>query len=87
MYMEMISDFIDMGALTPMDNYLTQEDRDNYLYLSKGCIKGGQYMLPLSVGNVRVLFCNMDILNAAGITAPPKTWDEFIKTCQAIKDS
>lgn len=86
MYMEMISDFVDMGALTPMDEYLTQEDRDNYLYLEKGNVKGGQYMMPITVGNVRVLFCNMDILNKADITAPPTTWDEFIKTCQAIKE-
>lgn len=86
MYMEMISDFIDMGALTPMDEYLTQADKDTYVYLDKGFIKGGQYMLPLSVGNVRVLFCNMDILNAAGITETPKTWDDLIKTCQAIKE-
>lgn len=86
MYIDMIGDFIDMGAITDLDEYLTQEDREQYLYLDKGFVKGGQYMLPFVVGNARVLFCNMDILNQAGIQEPPKTWDEFIAAAQAIKE-
>lgn len=49
MYMEMITDFINMGALEPMDAYLTEQDKDNYLYLSNGIIKGEQYCLPIVV--------------------------------------
>lgn len=86
MYIDMIGDFIDMNALADLDDYLTEEDRSQYLYLDKGFVKGGQYMLPFVVGNARVLFCNMDILNQAGITETPKTWDEFIQTAQAVKE-
>lgn len=88
MYMEMISDFIDMGALAPLGPYLTDADKNNYLYLDKGVIKGEQYCLPIVVGNPRILVCNMDILKKSGFTAPPKTWDEFIEMGKKIaKDS
>jgi len=35
------------------------------------------YALPLTVGSL-ALFYNKDMLNAAGITTPPKTWNEFV---------
>jgi multiple sugar transport system substrate-binding protein len=34
------------------------------------------YGLPLSLDSL-VMFYNKDLLNGAGITVPPKTWDEF----------
>jgi multiple sugar transport system substrate-binding protein len=37
---------------------------------------GGIYGAPLSVDSL-ALFYNKDMFNIAGITAPPKTWDEF----------
>lgn len=86
MYMEMVSDFINMGALAPLDDYLTQEDRDNYLYLSNGFIQGKHYMLPIIVGNPRILFCNMDVLEASGFTRPPQTWDELVEYGLKIKE-
>lgn len=85
MYMEMITDFIDMGALEPLDDYLTDQDKDNFLYLSNGIIRGKQYCLPIIVGNAVVLCYNKDILEANGITEIPSTWDEFIMTCKQIK--
>ena len=88
MYMEMISDFIDMKALEPFDSYLTDDDKDNYLYLDKGFVQGKQYMLPIIVGNPRIIVANMDILAKSGITSVPKTWDKFIEVGQQIqKDS
>lgn len=86
MYNEMLADFIDMGAIEPLDGYFTQEEKDNYLYLDKGIINEKLYTLPIIVGNARVLFCNMDILNAAGVDKVPTTWEEYIQTAQAIKE-
>ena len=43
MYMEMIHDFIDMGAVEALDDYLTTDDKDNFLYLANGEIEGHQY--------------------------------------------
>ena len=31
------------------------------------------------------MFCNVDLLNGAGITTPPTTWDEVIAAAQAIR--
>lgn len=84
MYMEMITDFIDMGALEPFDSYLTDGDKDNFLYLKNGVIRGKQYCLPIVVGNAVVMCYNKDILADNGITEIPATWDEFIDTCKKI---
>ena len=87
MYMEMLGDFIDMGAVEPLDEYLTDEDKDNFLYLDNGVIDRKQYCLPMIVGNVIVMCYNKDILAANGITEVPDncTWDQFIEICQQIK--
>ena len=86
MYLEMFSDFINMGALEPLDEYLTEEDKDNYLYLDKGFINGKQYTIPFIVGNARILVSNMDLLNAVGITETPKTWDDLVTYGKKILD-
>ena len=73
MYLEMFNDFIEMGALEPLDAYITDADRENYLYLDKGFIKGKQDTMPFIVGNARILYFNMDILEQAGVTELPAT--------------
>lgn len=45
---------------------------------------GSSYAFPLSANTV-VLMCNMDILNAAGITEAPTTLTELLADCEAIK--
>lgn len=84
MYAGMLSDYISMGAIEPFDTYLTDADRDNFLYLDKGVINGKQYALPIIVGSARVIFYNKAILEKAGVQ-PPTTWDEFTTACEAIK--
>lgn len=87
MYMEMINDYIESESITPFDEYLTAEEKDNYYYLDKGVINGKQYAMPIVVGSARVMFCNEDILNAAGVTTIPSTWSEFQDACKKISDS
>lgn len=87
MYMEMLGDFIDMGAVESLDDYLTDEEKDNYLYLDNGKIDGKQYCLPMIVGNAIVMCYNKDILAANGITEVPDncSWDQFIDICKQVK--
>lgn len=85
MYMEMMSDFIEMGALEPFDSYLTDADRDNFYYLDKGVINGKQFAMPIVVGSARVMYYNKDILKQAGVDTVPSTWDEFLTASRAIK--
>lgn len=34
---------------------------------------------------VLVMYCNTDVMSAAGLKDPPETWDDFLAQCRAIK--
>ena len=87
MYQEMFNDFIEMGALETLEDSFTQEEKDNYIHFELGNIKGHQYAIPFIVGNARILYCNMDILNQAGVTELPETWDDLIEIGKKINDA
>ena len=46
-------------------------------------VDGSFYSMPWNTSTT-VMFNNMDILNAAGITEPPATWGEVTAACEAI---
>lgn len=87
MSMEMMGDYISKDLLADMDSYFDDAEKDNYIYYDYGTINGKQYALPFIVGNARVLVGNKAIMQQAGITQMPTTWDEFISACQAIQDN
>lgn len=87
MYLEMFNDFIDMGALEPLEGYFTPEETANYLYYNLGNVKGHQYTVPFVVGNARILYFNKDILAKAGVAELPKTWDDLVNMCLKVKDA
>lgn len=87
MYSEMIGSFIDMGIAEPLDGYLTDEEREHYVYIDKGIIQGKQYMLPIVVGNARILVVNKDIMDKAGVTKLPETWQELIDVGLKVKEA
>ena len=45
---------------------------------------GTVWALPI-LASCRALFYNVDLLNAAGITSAPKTWDDVLAACEAIR--
>ena len=47
-------------------------------------IDGHLLAMPHYLG-IRALLVHQDMLKAAGVTAPPKTWDELIAVAQKIK--
>lgn len=57
----------------------------NPLYLPAGQANGKQYIVPLSKSFVG-LFYNKKILQNLNLEVP-KTWDDFLKVCDAIKKS
>ncbi|HIV21061.1 MAG TPA: extracellular solute-binding protein, partial [Candidatus Scatomorpha stercorigallinarum] len=63
-------DLIDAGLLAPLDEYLTEEDYEKYIYLDQGAYnsEGQLCTFPMMAGNPCVIFYNMDMLEAAGIT-------------------
>jgi multiple sugar transport system substrate-binding protein len=87
MYNEMVGDYVKRGQLIALDQYLTSDDKANFLYLDKGKIAGKQYMMPYIVGGARVLFYNKDVLAKAGVTTPPATWSDFEQAAVKIKSA
>lgn len=88
-YTTEVYDLIDAGLLAPLDEYFTEEEKENYIYLEQAAYneEGQLCTLPMMVGNACVMYFNMDILEAAGITELPTTWDELFDVCKAIKES
>ena len=82
-------DLIDAGLLAPLDEYLTEEDFEKYVYLDQGAYnsEGQLCTFPMMAGNPCVIFYNMDMLEAAGITELPTTWDEFMDVCLTLKEA
>ncbi|HIS96818.1 MAG TPA: extracellular solute-binding protein, partial [Candidatus Scatomorpha pullistercoris] len=66
-------DIINADLIVPLDEYLTEEDYDLYLYLEQGAYNsnGELCTFPMMPGNPCVMYFNMDMLEAAGITELP----------------
>lgn len=87
MYAEMYPTYISAGAVVDMTDMVTDEDREEYLYLDRGEMMGGLYGIPIVTGVPFVLYYNTDILDELGETAP-ETWDDFKRICEkATKDT
>lgn len=85
LYIDTPYDLAESGALEPLESYFTDEELDNYIYWDLGKIGGTQYVAPMLVGNANILYCNMDLLEAAGVTEIPHTWEAFMDACIKIK--
>ena len=59
------------------------------MYLDQGAYnsEGQLCTFPMMAGNPCVIFYNMDMLEAAGITELPSTWDEFMDVCLTLKEA
>lgn len=84
MYGEMMGDYIAKNQLVDLSGMVTQEQKDNLLFLDKGKVNGKQYSLPLVVGGARVLFYNKGLFAKAHVE-PPKTWDDFLAISKILK--
>lgn len=85
---EVLPSFIIRDALADLTEYGADEVKDNY---SPGVwedhsANGGVYAIPVDGGPMGMLY-REDIFQAAGITAPPTTWDEFATAAQQLQDS
>ena len=80
-------DLIKAGLLLGLENYLTEEQKDNYLLWSTGPVdaNGEHVIVPMDDG-VAIGYYNPDILAAAGIEAMPEDWDAFVEACKTIQE-
>jgi multiple sugar transport system substrate-binding protein len=83
-----VTTFASRGALVNLDGYIAGSQTTNLPdfvpgFLKTGQYKGSTYGLPLD-GETTGLFYRTDMFQAAGITSPPTTWEEFQTDAQKL---
>jgi ABC-type glycerol-3-phosphate transport system substrate-binding protein len=68
--------FVSQAFPTPLVSEQNMKDNFPDTVLNDFSEDGNVYAVPLTVDSLQ-LYYNKDIFNAAAITAPPKTWNEF----------
>jgi len=76
------STFVQAGLLKPYDQ--TWVDA-NFLLPLGNAYKGKVYIPPTNSQIIPMVFYNKSLFTKAGITAPPKTWSDFLTVCAKLK--
>lgn len=96
-YQSMTTVYAQAGAIVPLDPLIAdpglglseQELADFFPVVLETnrypTLDNGMYSFPFCK-SVLMLYFNKRVLSAAGIDAPPRTWDEFLSQCRQIKD-
>lgn len=84
-----VPEFEALGTVEPLDDYLIKSGviRDTSFFegiLGTNEIDGKIYGIPWYV-DTRVLFYRTDVIEKAGYSSPPKTWDELYDLSKKIK--
>ena len=78
--------FGNAGLLAPLDEYIAADGVDVSQYvqgaINASTVDGKLYALPFR-SETYALFYNVDLLEAAGYTEPPQTWDEVLEIAEA----
>ena len=85
-----VATFAPRKALVDLESYMGRSDvvkPTDFVdaFKAQATVDGKMYGLPFD-GETTGLFYRKDLFQAAGITAPPKTWDEFTATAQKLTD-
>jgi multiple sugar transport system substrate-binding protein len=86
-----VVDFASRNALVDLDPYIAQSaaiDVEDYVdaFLASALWEGKVYGLPFD-GESTGLFYRTDMFEAAGVAAPPTTWEEFEAAAQALTNT
>lgn len=75
--------FADMGALLPLDKYISKEMWDDFKPAVNSLLtwKGQLYVMPILQTSSPPWY-HMDLLKAAGIQEFPTTWEEYEELCK-----
>jgi len=79
-------DYVQQDLAEPLDGYADAAFRDRFIgaFLSPGEIGGKLYGLPIAA-SARAMFYNKDLFDKAGITQPPRTWDDVVAAARKLK--
>ena len=82
-----VATYYEMGGLLPLDEYMSAETlADYYPGTMSGTNIGGHQYSATWITQPFALYCNMDLLSAAGYDHTPTTWDEMLEMAYAVKD-
>ena len=81
-----LNNYVKRGLLLPLDKYLPADVfKDYYPTCIEGCtINGHVYALPKEIGTL-LLYYNPEMFAAAGISAPPDTWQDLLVDCRKLE--
>ncbi len=91
-YENWVAQYITGGYLIPMEKFvngaegLLKSQKEDFFknMWNDGYLPDGKFwMLPFNKSNI-VMYYNADMLKKSGISAPPKTWNEFDKDCKIL---
>ena len=76
------------NLLYPAEDVLSPKTKDDFLeaFTRGGEYRGKLYGFPI-LSSARAFFYNTDLFARAGITAPPRTWDDFVRDAQKITNA
>lgn len=82
-----VLDYVQNDIAEPLDGYMSPEFRSRFYtnLLAPGIVEEKTYLLPI-LASTRALYYNKDLFSAAGVSAPPETWDELRADAQKIVD-
>ena len=78
-----VSDFVKQGSLASLTDLMTQAGFDDSELAAQIQLGGATYMIPV-VNFVYPVYVNLDLLEAAGVAAPPATRSEFAAAAAAL---
>ncbi|MET7456211.1 ABC transporter substrate-binding protein [Streptomyces sp. NPDC005574] len=81
--------FADKGWLKPLGAEAKAQSSKNFStgWQELGAYKGKQYGVYVKAANKSLVWYNTAAFEAAGVTAAPKTWKDFLSTAQTLSDA
>jgi multiple sugar transport system substrate-binding protein len=79
-------DYAGQGIAEPLDPYITPEFEGRFIdaFLAPSVIDGQTWGLPVAA-SARAMYYNRELLEEAGVSEPPATWDELIEAARKVK--
>ncbi|MCK6628799.1 MAG: sugar ABC transporter substrate-binding protein [Anaerolineae bacterium] len=81
-----VSDFVKQGSIANLSELMAQAGYDDSELASQIQLNGSTYMIPV-VNFVYPVFVNLDLMEKAGVAAPPTTRTEFAEAATKMTDA
>jgi ABC-type glycerol-3-phosphate transport system substrate-binding protein len=84
-----ISQYAKAGKLQPLDSAAQAAVKSNYSteWASLATVDGKLYGVPFDASNKSTVWYATKAFSNAGISSPPKTWDDFLKDAKTLSDA